>query len=109
MARPDEAFFPLEFITEEFDGSAAKPTGVLVLPFAPAWIIQKIIEGGLIAFGFQILRHVPNDAEAILNGDQQVYAGILREYSHGGQRHLRNSGRINEGDDKGGGVKFQPP
>jgi len=68
--------------------TAAKFTSVQIFLIAPTQITRKIVDDGLIALGFQILRRVSDDTKAILNSDQQVYAGISRQYFHGRQRHL---------------------
>ncbi len=100
MASANKTFLILKFIAEMFDGQTAKFSGFFIFPFMPTLITEKIVEGSLPAFRFKILGNIPNNPEAILDSDKQIYSGAFRQQFHCRQRCLRNAGWINKSDNE---------
>ena len=99
MPRVSETFL-LQTVAEMLYGQTPELACVLVVPSVPALIAKKIIQRGLAALRFSVLRCVPDDSQSVLNRNEQINLRVRREFTHGYNWNLRNACRINESYDQ---------
>src|SRR6185437_1370473 len=80
VSRTDEAQFANLF-TETLDRLPSEFCRVLGIPAPPVVRIKKRIQHGVVLC-FLILRRVPDNSEAVLNCDEQVYVRIPSQLAH---------------------------